>query len=575
MTDQDIPPFNLLDEPWLRCLMRAPDGKAQPRPADLGLKEIVEHAHEVVELTSPSPLITISLYRLLLAIMHRVFGPTDDDAWWDLWDAEKADVARLNAYLDTVRPRFNLFDKEKPFYQVKIDEEYAGSIAKLTHEHANTGNAVLLFDHGRGADAGGLSPAEAARYLVAFQAYAVGGLISYEKGLDPKIYKSASAGPLVKGAVVLVRGANLWQTLLLNLVQYPRDEQDDDDAPAWERGANDPTTAKPRRPKGYLDYVTWQSRRVCLFPTRTPEGNVVVRRVAAMKGHPFGEGFERRHEETMVAFSYNEKAKPDEGQEVYPPLVFRDERALWRDSMTIFAAGGDKQPRRPQTLQWLDDLRVPHKLGLSALPLDALGMRSDQAKVLAWHHERLPLPLAYLDATDEHSKALFSELRTALTLAENAGRALRDSTRALAKLLIAPDADDKNARQPLPADVNGLAQSLGVERIYWAALDEPFARFLVALPLAQRPKEDRASYDVRFKDHVGAELDRWADALDMAGRTAFESVTGGLDGSARALKAAALGARARRAYMGKALSPYGAQRRRALSQQQLPPTGTR
>jgi len=120
-----------------------------------------------------------------------------------------------------------------------------------------------------------------------------------------------------------------------------------------------------------------------------------------------------------------------------------------------------------------------------------------------------------------------------------------------------------------------LAQSLGVERIYWAALDEPFARFLVALPLVERPNEDRTSYDVHFKAHVGAELDRWADALDMAGRTAFESVVAGLDGSARALKAAALGARARRAYMGKALSPYGARRRRAVSQQQLPPTGTR
>jgi len=90
----------------------------------------------------------------------------------------------------------------------------------------------------------------------------------------------------------------------------------------------------------------------------------------------------------MMPFTFNEKAKVADGQDPYPPLVFRDERALWRDSTTLLATTRGKA-WRPATLSWLDDLGLKRRLKRTALPLDVLGMRSDQAKVLAWHHERL------------------------------------------------------------------------------------------------------------------------------------------------------------------------------------------
>ncbi len=573
MNDPSIPSFNLLDDPWIPCLALAPDGSV--RREELGLQTLLERAHEITELTSPSPLITISLYRLLLALIHRVYGPADKDAWWGLWDAKKADMAKLNAYLDTVRPRFNLFDTERPFYQdAAISEEYAGSIAKLTPEQASSGNKVLLFDHGQGAAVGGLTPAAAARYLVAFQSYAIRGLISRETEAD----KSASDGPLVKGAVLLVRGETLWQTLLLNLVQYPREQRSRDtnkpDPLAWERSAGRETTGLARLPDGYLDYLTWQSRRVRLFPDREADGTIVVRRVAALKGHPFAAGFERKSQETMMAFAQNKQSK--ENQDPYFPLAFNEERALWRDSTTIFVTQPGKA-WRPQALQWLDDLKVRKKLSLTALPLDALGMRPHlkEATILAWHHERLALPLAYLD---ENNKALFEKLGLALDLSEGAGRAVHNSTRELATLLIAPNAvnkKDKTVRQPLPADVNGLAQSLGIERIFWAALDEPFTHFLLDLPKGLVDDDPDGEH---FDDYARTQLDIWADTLYNTSRMALRTVTDGLDSSARALKAAALGERARRSFVAKALKPYGCHSGASVASQtpidtQLTPTG--
>jgi len=555
MNDPSIPPFNLLDAPWIPCLALAPDGAVHRE--ELGLQTLLERAHEITELTSASPLVTIALYRMLLALMHRVYGPADEDAWWALWKGRKANAEKLHAYLDEWRPRFNLFDAERPFYQdAAISEEYAGSIAELTPEQASDSNKVLLFDHGQGAAVGGLTPAAAACYLTAFHSYAVGGFMSFEKGQDPKIYKSAKAGPLVKGAVLLVRGETLWQTLLLNMVRYPREQRTrhpgKHDMPAWERPKDKETTGLARLPDGYLDYLTWQSRRVRLFPDIEGEGEIVVRRVAALKGHPFAPGFERRHEETMMAFTQTERTKTEDGQDDDSPFTFRDERALWRDSTTVFITQPGKS-WRPQTLQWLDDLKVRRQLGVTALPLDALGMRSDQATIHAWHHERLPLPLAYL----EKNKALFEKLGLALTLVDGVkgvGLAVHDSTRELAKLLIAPDADDKSARQPLTADVNGLAKSLGVERIFWAALDEPFTRFLLALPEGLVDDDPDGE---RFDDHARTQLDIWADALYDASLMALRTMTDGLDSSARALKAAALGERARHSFVAKALEPYG------------------
>jgi len=70
-----------------------------------------------------------------------------------------------------------------------------------------------------------------------------------------------------------VRGQSLFHTLMLNLLQYdPKGgfpfESEADDSPAWER--DEPTQPEDRRPRGYLDLLTWQVAVYCCFPSRIP-----------------------------------------------------------------------------------------------------------------------------------------------------------------------------------------------------------------------------------------------------------------------------------------------------------------
>ena len=67
--------FNLIDGEWIPCIML--DGTTR----EFGLLETLARAHEVEEVFDPSPLITASLHRLLLAILHRNFGPASIQEW--------------------------------------------------------------------------------------------------------------------------------------------------------------------------------------------------------------------------------------------------------------------------------------------------------------------------------------------------------------------------------------------------------------------------------------------------------------------------------------------------------------
>src|SRR5581483_3989392 len=108
-----MPSFDLIDEPWLPCVR--PDGAA----VELGLRQALAGAHELGELYDPSPLVTVALHRLLLAILHRAYrGPAVPAAWRAIWNAGRFDPAVIDAYLDRWRHRFDLFDPERPFYQV-------------------------------------------------------------------------------------------------------------------------------------------------------------------------------------------------------------------------------------------------------------------------------------------------------------------------------------------------------------------------------------------------------------------------------------------------------------------------
>ena len=122
-----MPTFNLVDQAWIPC-----DLLSDGRRRELGLRDVLAGARDIREISVPSPLVVVALHRLLLAILHRNFGPENLELWRDIWERGTFEVDRVDAYLERWRRRFELFDSERPFYQVpRMDGAREHPVASL------------------------------------------------------------------------------------------------------------------------------------------------------------------------------------------------------------------------------------------------------------------------------------------------------------------------------------------------------------------------------------------------------------------------------------------------------------
>jgi CRISPR system Cascade subunit CasA len=360
-----MPSFNLVDTEWLSCLLLSSAWQRNSAIAvgsiaatqQLSLKQVLLYASQICELIGESPPVTIAMHRLLLAVLHRCLnGPQDSNEWAHMWRSQTWDVERLTAYLTRWSERFDLFHEQYPFYQTaSLDVGRGGTVAQLYFKESAT-----LFDHALDDDPPPLSPAAVARFLITFQSFDVGGIKTAERDKD-----FAKASPLVQSAIGLVKGQNLFETLMLNLHKYNAEDSEpfefdpDKDLPAWER--NELTKPVDRYPDGYVDLLTWQSRRIRLQPEVDQNGQVVVKRAVMMKGYQFPDSFQRYNKELMVPFRKVLKAKEKESP--WFAVGFDENKALWRDSLALFQSVAEKQSR-PRMLEWLHDLATERVIEL-------------------------------------------------------------------------------------------------------------------------------------------------------------------------------------------------------------------
>jgi CRISPR system Cascade subunit CasA len=522
-----MPRFDLVDEGWLPCV------RADGSRADVGLREALLRAHELRELSDPSPLVTVSLHRLLLAVLHRSHGgPANLVTWADLWRRGRWDEATVANYLGRWRHRFDLFDVERPFYQVpRMDDAKMHPIALLAQEAAS-GNNATLFDHSISESPFAVPPAVAARRLVASQAFALGGGVSQPFNL--------SHAPLVRGYSVLTVGDSLFETLALNLLPYNAETpipRQGDDLPAWEEEDLRVPVRAGTPPRGWVDYLTWQSRQIHLVP----EGD-----------SPMVPRCQLRQNLKILDLPRTDpfQCYRTTGTEGVHARRFDPDKALWRDSHALFHVQDSTRsaPEAFNTLARIEDLRRRGRINARpAYNIAVFGLLTDARKtasVVLWRHERLPLPLAYL--TEDQ---LRQRLEEALTLADSVVRALGTGIRELAKLLLAPASDDPKRRQPRNDDVSKLRRRLGADRRYWARLEVPFARLLVTLPNDWVPDEDDE------REYGGRQIPLWKGVLEREAWRAFDETTRGFDRAGRDLKAVA-----------KARGTFGYQLREALGE---------
>jgi CRISPR system Cascade subunit CasA len=517
--------YNLLEEKWIPCISK--DGHQE----DFSLQDVLSNAHKIKEIFDASPLITDSLHQLLLAILYSVFDISSASDWKEIWNAGKFDEKRLRDYLQSQKSRFNLFDDNYPFYQ---SPELVGAkrhpILHLAME-ISSGNNATLFDHNSDENPIAVSPWIAARYLIATQAYAIGFGVSHAGA-------HFSDSTLLRGLTIRASGDTLFETLALNL--FPKLDQEKG-KPVWEQKSTVRSNKNDNVVKGYLDYMTWQSRNIHLFPAE----DLRVRDCQIQQN---------RKLEKQSILDPHKCYRKDEKKGLVP-IPMSANRAIWRDSHTLFQTVDDSF-KRPEVFNWIARVETYKRNGdiqaKSSYSFTALGIATDVGKagsVLLWRHERLPLPLVYLEEENEN---LLGKLRDALEVAESVGRLLGSGfvekeikdkkgektnirvpspLRDFVRMILFPEKQEKELKPLQKKEIEQLInKSLSPSLSYWAQLGISFNEFITKLPA---DKTGENEYGNRV-------LPWWAKEIRQAACDAFEEITNSLDRTARMLKAVTL-----------------------------------
>ncbi|WP_284742291.1 type I-E CRISPR-associated protein Cse1/CasA [Amycolatopsis sp. RTGN1] len=482
--------FNLITEPWIPVVHL--DG----RPGEAGLSELFTSAHDIRRIVGETPPMTAALHRLVLALLHRAYGPARSGDWGALWKAESFEREPLSTYFARWPGAFDLFDPQRPFLQcAALPAVKKSTVAKLIPDRA-VGNNVTLFDHTTAGDRIELTPAAAARWLVTAHAYDPGGMKT-----PASTIKSSKRAPCNNFAVVLVEGGNLKETLLLNATRY--DPADPADAPTWERPVP-PAEPDRRRRSGWTDLLTWPSRRVLLVPDDR-DGTPVVAEAVLSPGTELVDKvadveFMAAYRTTLTASGRPKAEAP------MLPVRLHPVRGVWRHSVELLLVDlwqEERSRQRPRALKELADrAERDHIPGDTVFTLRVFGQRLDKnaSVVEGYFEEAVPAPVALIRAGRGDVAGLVG---AAIELADEAGAALRAFQREYHKELRAePD--------------------VTLDLAYWPVLPRPFAGFLRSLNdarVAGTPERQVLKDWRRVVDSVARRAaDGWATGLDARGR---------------------------------------------------------
>jgi len=325
---------------------------AEGHVEEVGLLEFYDRAEQFTDLAGESDTQNQAVFRLLLGVFiralrhHELFGPEDRLAeTWQKVQAADDLGALVGEYLEAWEGRFNLFDATAPFFQ-------AAGLHTKKEEYSDA--SVLVPDTGPGLFSTSTSAATktlpataAARWLVYTQAYDVSGIKSGAVG-DPRV-KGGKGYPIGTGwagaiGAVQVMGPTLRDTLVLNLpvraLLAPREEVDAD-LPPWERASADasPRSVDEVTPTGVVDVLTWQQRRVRLFPNQ--EGNTVVGALICN-----GDKIRRANNFTDPTTGYRySRAQSKNGVDVFFPKTHDPALTVWRGMQSLFEQSRPDEPK--------------------------------------------------------------------------------------------------------------------------------------------------------------------------------------------------------------------------------------
>ena len=344
------PDFNLCNEPWIPVLYVS--GQTQ----EVSLKQLFDESNSIRKIHSGDATTDVAILGVAVAIFFRAVLENTEE-YGELYREPKKWIQNISLggpeqlyfvqdYLKKYQDRFNLFDAERPFMQVADLHTSKGEVKPVSRLVLDSESEYFSMRAEQALTS--LSYAEAARYLVTVQAYDYSGIKSGAVG-DPRV-KGGKGYPLGVGwygttGKIIVHGENLIETLLycidyeqlLNVekVKGKSHRIALQDKSVWEREL--PDTAAPRAYKGgdptkYKDepapavgmceILTWQSRRVRLFPE-----NGRVTGVLVSNGDKW---FDRNtYTDPLTAYRFS-KNQSTQTNPVWMPKAHSAERTLWR-----------------------------------------------------------------------------------------------------------------------------------------------------------------------------------------------------------------------------------------------------
>lgn len=423
--------FNLIDEPWI------PVRKLNGAHVELGIRDTLLRAKEIAVIEDPSPLVTASLHRFLLAVLYRALeGPTDIDQAKTLFKGELP-ADRIDAYLERWRNRFWLFDETHPFGQnPHVPAKELEPWTKLTAEHNATSNKVL-FDHTDAKFPGARSYAECARWLISTMTFSLSG----GRGYFPS--------PSVNGLMCIPIGRSLHETLCYSLIDQNR-AVIQGDTPLWERDPEKLPMATPKRvPAGIADLYSWQARLVLLESCST--GGVVFVRFVAGLGHESTAPIT----DPMLAY----KTDKEKGRLI---LRFSENKGIWRDFDSLLPGAGGEAPL---TIQ--HSIRLAGR-DLSLLPKSilTLGLRYTPPNANAdfWRMEAFEFPSALAG-----KKEIREDIRQLLQVTDDSQKALWRACKSFARDLLS-----RGERDPDGKDISYFVKQMPASAVYWSTLEAAF-----------------------------------------------------------------------------------------------------
>ncbi len=377
------PTFNLWTEPWIAI------EKESGEVVTLGLADVLTQSHQYRALYDPSPLVTVGIHRLLVAILQDALNLQYEDELADVWEAGRFSAAEIAAFGEKYAHRFDLFSETEPFmqsadlplYPDKKDKPNPKSAAVLFWE-IPTGTGVTHYRHGEESDAQ-FCPADAAKGLIIIPPFASSGGAGIKPSINgvPPIY-------------VIPGGKTLFDSLAASLTTpnyQPEISRGVPDTPWWKRRPIVEHKKEVRR-VGYLYSLTFPARRVRLHPApmTAPCIRCGQKHQWGVKTMVYQMGESRPKDapfwsDPFAAYRMpGEKSKKGETPTPIRPVAGR---ALWREFAGLFLQSRDKRTRQPGVLgqiagvaDQIDTLDYGH-----TYPFKVVGLRTDmKAKIFEW-----------------------------------------------------------------------------------------------------------------------------------------------------------------------------------------------